>query len=594
MNNYLYLLQSSQKMMPDKKQCYICILIIIALQLLLTFQGFDVCDEGFSLTFYQQIFNSPNSVEYNFSYWLSGIVGGLWYKLFEGGGILWFRFLAVLVNTSTFMLSYKLLANYMRSRDALIGLSMVLFVNNYGHIVFYHNHLSALLAVLSICFLYYGLTKQKSLFVVLSGMVIGVNVFTRIPNITLLILVVAIPVFIYWKSIKLVKSVRLISFFSSGFLLGLLLVFGLMFFLGHLSIMEKSLLSIIDLGKNEGSTHNIFYLLHSYVSNYKKIFLLFCAFVVTSIGFLYKKSVFKTNKFLYVFKGFLCFFIFTILFQKGGIYIVYALGYAGVLSFLAFNSSNNYFKLLSLLGFLMMFILPLGSSGGVYDSGYMWIWLSVPIFIHLLSSFNDLQISLKYNGIITSISTSKKAIKSLMLVVFFSYFSAKAYSISQEAYFDKGSRFYKTYKINSPLARGVYTTEKRAEVINEFLPVLERFVAKDDYLFVYDNMPMLHFITQTRPYMYNPWVWVYDATSFKNKLLKAEKEIPVLPIIVQQRFNTLGEFSNPITGYLRESGADSYLFNRQRIAEMNSFIKRNNYKVVWSNSYFNIYSVAKN
>ncbi len=580
--------------MPNKKQYYTCILVIIALQMLLIFQGFDVCDEGFSLTFYQQIFNNPNSVEYNFSYWLSGIVGGFWYKLFEGGGILWFRFLAILVNTSTFMLSYKLLAKYMRSRDVLIGLSMVLFVNNFGHIAFYHNHLSALLAVLSIYFLYRGLTKQKIWFIALSGLIIGVNVFTRIPNVTLLIVVVSIPIFAYWKSIKPVKAVKQICFFSFGFLVGLLMVFGVMYSLGHLGIMQKSLLSIIDLGKNEGSTHNVFYLLHSYISNYKKIFLFFSAFVVTSIVFLYNKSVFKTYKYLRFFKGFLCFCVFAILFQKGAIYIVYALGYAGVLGFLAVKNTKNSFKLLALFGFLMMFALPLGSSGGVYDSGYMWIWLSVPFFVYFLSLENTLQISLKLNGFITSTTIPEKVFKGLMLVVLVSYFSVKAYSISQEAYFDRGSRVNKTYKINSTLAQGVYTTKKRSEIINAFLPVLNRFVLKGDYLFVYDNMPMLHFLTETKPYMYNPWVWVYDATSFKNKLLKAEAEIPVLPIVVQQKFNTIGEFSKPITNYLDNSGSDSYLFNRQRITEMNSFLKRNNYKVVWSNAHFNIYNVAKN
>ena len=75
---------------------YSAILIIVVIQVILMFQGFDVCDDGFVLTSYQQIFNSPSSVEYNFVYWLSSIIGGLWYKLYEDGGILWFRVLLLI------------------------------------------------------------------------------------------------------------------------------------------------------------------------------------------------------------------------------------------------------------------------------------------------------------------------------------------------------------------------------------------------------------------------------------------------------------------------------------------------------------------
>lgn len=51
-------------------------LYIFLYHLLVVFQGLDFNDEGFHLAFYQQIFSDPESVQYAFWGWLSGILGG--------------------------------------------------------------------------------------------------------------------------------------------------------------------------------------------------------------------------------------------------------------------------------------------------------------------------------------------------------------------------------------------------------------------------------------------------------------------------------------------------------------------------------------
>ena len=93
--------------------------------------------------------------------------------------------------------------------------------------------------------------------------------------------------------------------------------------------------------------------------------------------------------------------------------------------------------------------------------------------------------------------------------------------------------------------------------------------------------------------MYNPWVWIYDGHSFEKNIARAEKEIGVLPIIVQQKFDTVGSFSQPITNYMSENQDTSVFFDKRRVVAMNAFIKRNNYEIVWSNPYFNIYKSNK-
>lgn len=572
---------------------YSAILIIVVIQVILMFQGFDVCDDGFVLTSYQQIFNSPSSVEYNFVYWLSSIIGGLWYKLYEDGGILWFRVLAVIVNTSTFIIAYKTLKPFMNKRLVLIGLAMVLFANNYGFLTFYHNHITAFLAVLSMYLLFIGLTKQKSWAIVLSGFIIAINVFSRIPNITLFVFILAIPFVGYLNNQPFSKSIRPLLQFLLGSAIGFVAIYLVLSSLNQLEIMKNALFSLVDLGKTEGSTHNVSDMLIMYIHNYLNLIIKSIEVIALIVLILGSMLFVKASKFIkYIIYG-LGFISVILFFKVSDIYTIYAMSFIGTLGVLVIKQKSYEIKLIAFLALLMLLFLPLGSGGGISSSGYMCIWLATPLFFHLLTQFENFNINYKTNHETVKIVISANMLRNTVIVLVLSYFIAKAYNVSNEAYFDEGSRFNKTFVINNKLANGIYTTQQRAEIINDLLVNLDEYVEPDDYLFAYDNIPMVHFLTETKPYMYNPWVWIYDGHSFEKNIARAEKEIGVLPIIVQQKFDTVGSFSQPITNYMSESQDTSVFFDKRRVVAMNAFIKRNNYEIVWSNPYFNIYKSNK-
>jgi dolichyl-phosphate-mannose-protein mannosyltransferase len=262
-------------MTSNNREFYIVILVIIIAQSLLLFQGFDVCDEGFSLTFYQQIYNAPSSVEYSFVYWLSGILGGLWYSLYHDGGVLWFRILAIIVNTLTFVVSYKILDQFINKRFALIGLTMVLFANNFGFLAFYYNHLTAFLAVSSIYFLLKGLTKKQFVCLCIAGFLSGINVFSRLTNVTLFVFILAIPFMGYFNKEPFIKSVKPMLVFILGIAIGMISIFGILYSLNHIDLMKNAIVGLVDLGKTEGSTHNIITLFETYIYNYKQVLMAF-------------------------------------------------------------------------------------------------------------------------------------------------------------------------------------------------------------------------------------------------------------------------------------------------------------------------------
>ncbi|WP_299556119.1 glycosyltransferase family 39 protein [Seonamhaeicola sp.] len=582
-----------------KQEFSIVVFLVVCVQLLLSFQGFDVCDDGFALTFYQQIYNNPQSVEYNFVYWLSGVVGGVWYEVFPKGGILWFRIFTVIINTATFVLAYRIFRQVMPKRVLLLGLLTVIFVNDYGFLTYYHNHLTAFLALLSVWFLMRGITKKKMSYILVSGAIIAINIFTRIPNASLLIFILAIPFSTMTSGVRYKVAIKPMFMFVLGVVIGLLFILLLLLALDQLEIMKRAIYGLFDLGKTQGSSHNINALLKSYVFKYIKLFVeggklsLLLLFFLIGYSYFNKKQILKT---IILIVSIVALFVY---FKIGKIYPIYAIAYLGVLLTLFTKSEPSDIKTLAFLGVLMLTFLPLGSGGGITSSGYMCIWLSVPFFFYWL---NDLQSFKGYIGTGLMIGVKqdiimKKTCQVLVLIIGVTFLTAKAYNVSGEAYFDHGSRLKKTYAINNTLAKGVYTKERRANIVNELLLHIDDYVKPDDYLLVYDKVPMLHFLTKTKPYMYNPWVWIYDHHSFKKKLLYAEEHILKYPVIVQQKFETIWSFSEPIPEYLSEDfNNDKNLINAydaKKNKVMNDFLSRNDYKIVWSNDYFNIYQTQK-
>ena len=150
------------------------------------------------MTFYQQIFNHPESVEYNFAFWLTGVVGGVWYKIFPNGGIVSFRVLALIVNLVTLIISYKVLRQFIKKNIALLSLTMIFFINDFALLAFYYNHFSSLLAVIVVWLLISGLKKDNWILIILAGFVTAANVFARLPNILLFILPTKSNLHIYY------------------------------------------------------------------------------------------------------------------------------------------------------------------------------------------------------------------------------------------------------------------------------------------------------------------------------------------------------------------------------------------------------------
>jgi hypothetical protein len=233
----------------------------------------------------------------------------------------------------------------------------------------------------------------------------------------------------------------------------------------------------------------------------------------------------------------------------------------------------------------MLIIYPIGSAGGFFASGRFALWFSLPVGIEVIQKIRNLNISFSlYNA-----SSEKFIIREDQMRLFPKLFIYPCIIIGlffafSSPYFDRSSRLEMLYTIPNDHLKGIFTSKERADVVQELLIASKDYVKPDDYVLAYDNIPMYNYLTETIPYLSNPWPGIYPSEMFRDDIKNSLQKKSDLPVVVLQKVNTLD--SN-----WPENFAESYKdkkSNEKRNQYMNDFLKEFNYKIVWENSAFAI------
>lgn len=167
------------------------ILSLLLFQLLFIFQGLDFADQGSYATLYQQIFIAPETIQYHFPYWLTAIIGGAWLKVFPTLGLLGIRIAGVLITTLTVFIAYSTLKRYMKINNLRLGVFMAVIIMSYNlPSELYYNNLSILFWVTGSILMFKGLIKGFLSLLFISGVLVGLNIFIRLPNVLGIIIIV--------------------------------------------------------------------------------------------------------------------------------------------------------------------------------------------------------------------------------------------------------------------------------------------------------------------------------------------------------------------------------------------------------------------
>ena len=181
-----------------------------------------------------------------------------------------------------------------------------------------------------------------------------------------------------------------------------------------------------------------------------------------------------------------------------------------------------------------------------------------------------------------SINRDTRILLAVCAVTFIMFVARRGvFNIMSQCYFDEGFRWNKTELIDNPRAT-TFTTKKNCEQLNPMLKELGKYVKEDDYLLCFQNIATVHFLTRTRPYLYNPWVWTYDPSNMERKFREAEAEHKELPVVVRDK-SMLPKWYEYYPDWNNENAEESYTHKNRKIILINRFLTRNGYKVVWEN-----------
>lgn len=544
-------------------------------KLIIGLQGFDMCDEGFVLSAYQQIFNDPSSCSYQFMYYNALPVGGLWNMLFGALGIYGFRILSALCSIAIACIVYSLLRKDINRWCIFLGI----WIFNLGYVmVFHHNWLTALFVAFAALCLYKGLTSKNKWWVLLAGVVVGVNIFTRIPNVSMFALsLVFIPYYLYSKDIR--ATLTLLGMAVLGVLIGIGCELAFMYSMGHLPILVDSITYGLSSISSADSTHGLSKLFAIYKWNYRDVYMQLGIFIsVPLLAYIINRL--NSNDLPKWLRWLFYFGYFVLIWKCANLtFMIYAASYLIFVLYILRHPQEERIIYLITIATIELFFLPFGSDYGIGNMGENCIWIASPLTMGLsYVLLKEKEIQYGYA-------------RKLMFVFVLALMSRALYDMSLNCYFDSGSRLKKTHKPHTELAT-TYTTEFKAAQIDTLLVHLHPLVKKNDYLLCYQHIPMVNYLTETRPYLGTSWPAAYTSDVLARQLTKAPTNIPILPVIVRNK-SAIAKWHMYNKDWDNLSAADQWNFNTRKIELIQEFIRDNGYQIVWENELFQILTPNK-
>ena len=515
---------------------FITLIGILFYQSLNLFWGFELADSGFHLTAFDNIFDAPNSVSYNFMYYLTNVIGGGFLRLFPEIGLLGFRVVGALFIDMSLLLIFICLRKEISVIHLLVGFVLVV-VSYFMPYSFNNGILSCFFYVCFLLLLYKGIISRSVLLVLLSGILVGINIFSRIPNV-LAVGLFFVTLYHRWIENRILKcDWRTALFFMFGILVGIAVSVLMIFLFDHQSAFMEALDVLFLKGTSSSDGHSFWKLIWTQFYFYLNGAIFIALFI--SISYIAKFQIQTRWKIIFVvISSFIVFYhIYLNLYIEKGYEPLWAICVIGCIICIKQKGS---FALLAFLGLYMLIFEILGSGSG-NNHGSLPALLAAPVSCSVL--------------------INRKNILYVMVACMALFLKV----VKQGNYFDYGPLLLKQCYINVDECYMIRTTVQRAEAMNNTLPVLKQYVHPDDTLLVYNAAPMMNYLTHTRPA--GGMCWPGDVGLFV-------KPFERTPKILIHKF---GDFTEPT---LQTRGIPT---GNQKI---DSYIHEHQYKIVWENPYF--------
>lgn len=541
------------------------LVLLVFVPIIHAFRGLDLTDTGFLATNQQLLFRSPEHVSYWFHLWLTNAIGALVYEVSGGGGLIALKLASAVIFWITAWGVAELYRPFLGSSALWIGLvlSLVFSFDRKINIVHYNN-LSALFYIWGIAFLVQGTSCRKPGLWALSGAVLALNFFVRLPNVIGLGLVLLVPAS-NWLSkdagLKVEISGRFFLAYAVGIAAAVFGVLGVMKLLGHYDLYIESLRALTSETADTGSRYGLGVVLLRPVKAFFQAALVggVAAVLLGAAGLGIRRINSRyVRPALYTGMAVLTTILSTLPIQPKFFHLavaglVYWITLAALLS-RAFLFDRWVRQALTLSAGVIL-CLSFGSDTIISVSTYafgaalpaLFLW-----FLHVEESGLSLPKGrvLMFHGLaaLLGIAGIMYSVVSLWTGVY------------------RDTHLLGTTS-NVPMLSHIATSPERAKELDEVVSRIQALAPEGSEVLMADSLGLLHFATKTLPYLGNPWPVLWTEPEIEVRLEARARSGP-LPLVVLARNNP--RYGWPVSARLPD-----------RIEPFRRFVRDRGYELSW-------------
>lgn len=559
---------------------YIFPVILFLYPFLTVNQGVDVSDSTYSFSNF--LFFERMEGMWVVSTYVSNVAGWLLTKLPFGTTLLGMKIYATLLISGTALVVYFMFRKWMPAWIAFVG-EMIAIGFCWIPAGILYNYLSYFLFTLGAILLYQGVVEEKDKLLILAGIVLGINVFVRIPNLTEMALIVGLWYYLASKHMKwnviIQKTVKCLIGYLVGIaipLLGVLVQFGA----AGIADMITGLSSVGSTDDTYSIWSMVLSVVDAYTRTSKWVFLIIFGIAMGMAMFFCFRGKMETLKKLAYVAGMLVLLRFlwgrgmfsfryyedyTSMYEWGmiGLYLIWI----AAIYMLVSNKNSLEEKLWAVIVLVITLVTPLGSNNYTFQN-LNNLFVTMPFAFYTYVKIFRRKAGV---GMISQITFPWKA----MLVMLWTAIIVQSAGFHSQFVFRDGMDGVKrSYSFEEPLAlTGMHTTEANGEALQTMLQYLEEKDMGQQEVILYGDCPGLSFILNMPFAIGTSWpdLASYPYETFVQDLEELEKA----PMVIIRNVTTGGEQSIQKKEYLT------------------AFLNSNEYVNVYNNGTYGVYVTQK-
>jgi len=533
-------------------------------------QGFDISDEGLSLT--KSWFMLKGAWHENIDMiWAVSFINGLWLHLAGVPKLLWARIGFALTFAVNSLLVFNILKLYFLKKESFLVVFLISILIPFGmtQTVSYQN-LPVVFTLYSTFLFLKGNLYKKNIIILFSGIFSAFVFALKFPLIiTLLYFGLFFLINFIWKKSERKIILTNALFYFYGTLIGFFILFIVLYSTHSIDDYIISLIGKFKTPAEIDPTHTLPNLINVYLNDMKLILIRLGILSVYSLLVIYIWKFLNTLffKISFIVVSGILLYGFAMKFPGyfNWMYTILAFELNSLFLFLIFNFKEikKYFPII-FFAFLMFFSAFAGS-----DMGFrLHMWSGVGVFFGSVFLILLLRSSL-------IIKNTVFEFKHLFCVFFVFLFLLGINLYSSYVYRDD-NRNNLTYSFHSETLKGIKSTEARVNAVDSLINYFDKNINENQQVAVIGTMPMLYYLLDKKPVFKD--LWRQPVSEFEN--YKKKNNIPEVFIfpLKNPRYKKWPVKSSVI----RETDSINIVYYK-------SFIMSNTYKNIYKNSMFEIF-----